>query len=143
RAARLAAGARRLRGCAGTHHRVVPGTRRLVATQQAGRRGDVRREGPVDVPTLDTTPIPGLLVVTLDVHGDNRGWLKENWQRAKMTELGLADFGPVQQNVSFNGARGVTRGVHAEPWDKFVSVVTGRADGAGAGLPECPPIGRT
>ena len=69
----------------------------------------------MSVPTLDTTPIPGLLVVTLDVHGDNRGWFKENWQRAKMTDIGLPDFGPVQQNDSYNGTRGVTRGVHAEP----------------------------
>ena len=31
------------------------------------------------------TPIPGLLVVRLAVHGDDRGWFKENWQREKMT----------------------------------------------------------
>ncbi|GAB48646.1 sugar nucleotide-binding protein [Mobilicoccus pelagius] len=79
---------------------------------------------------VHTTDIPGLLVVDLPVHGDNRGWFKENWQRAKMTGLGLPDFGPVQQNVSFNDEVGVTRGVHAEPWDKFVSVATGRVFGA-------------
>ena len=38
------------------------------------------------------TNIPGLLVFDLPVHGDNRGWFKENWQRAKMLELGLPDF---------------------------------------------------
>ena len=76
------------------------------------------------------TAIPGLLVVDLDVRGDNRGWFKENWQRAKMTALGLPDFGPVQNNVSFNAAAGVTRGIHAEPWDKLVSVATGRIFGA-------------
>ena len=27
------------------------------------------------------TGIPGLKVVELSVHGDNRGWFKENWQR--------------------------------------------------------------
>jgi dTDP-4-dehydrorhamnose 3,5-epimerase len=95
------------------------------------------------VPTLDTTPIPGLLVVTLDVHGDNRGWFKENWQRAKMTALGLPDFGPVQQNDSYNAARGVTRGVHAEPWDKFVSIATGLAYGAWVDLREGPSFGTT
>lgn len=82
------------------------------------------------MPTLDSTPIPGLLVVHLDVHGDDRGWFKENWQRAKMIDLGLPDFGPVQNNVSYNSATGVTRGIHAEPWDKFVSVTTGRVFGA-------------
>jgi dTDP-4-dehydrorhamnose reductase len=76
--------------------------------------------------SIETTPIPGLLVVHLPVHGDARGWFKENWQRAKMTALGLPDFGPVQNNVAFNAARGATRGVHTEPWDKFVSVVTGK-----------------
>ncbi len=76
------------------------------------------------------TAIPGLLVIDLDVRGDNRGWFKENWQRAKLTALGLPDFGPVQNNVSYNAAAGVTRGVHAEPWDKLVSVATGRIFGA-------------
>ncbi|WP_416339491.1 sugar nucleotide-binding protein [Raineyella sp.] len=76
------------------------------------------------------TAIPGLLVIDLQVHGDARGWFKENWQREKMTTLGLPDFGPVQNNVSFNPQVGVTRGIHAEPWDKLVSVATGRAFGA-------------
>jgi dTDP-4-dehydrorhamnose 3,5-epimerase/reductase len=76
--------------------------------------------------SVQQTPIPGLLVVHLPVHGDARGWFKENWQRAKMTALGLPDFGPVQNNMSFNARRGATRGIHTEPWDKFVSVATGR-----------------
>ena len=76
------------------------------------------------------TNIPGLLVFELPVHGDNRGWFKENWQRAKMTALGLPDFGPVQNNISFNAKRGVTRGIHAEPWDKYISVATGEIFGA-------------
>ncbi len=76
------------------------------------------------------TAIPGLLVLSLPVHHDNRGWFKENWQREKMVALGLPDFAPVQNNVSFNTEAGVTRGMHAEPWDKLVSVVAGRAFGA-------------
>jgi len=88
------------------------------------------------------TEIPGLLVVDLPVHGDNRGWFKENWQQAKMTELGLPDFGPVQQNISFNDEVGVTRGIHAEPWDKFVSVATGRIFGAWVDLREGESHGR-
>jgi dTDP-4-dehydrorhamnose 3,5-epimerase len=75
---------------------------------------------------VNSTPIPGLLVVDLPVHGDSRGWFKENWQREKMVAAGLPDFGPVQNNVSFNDAVGTTRGIHAEPWDKWVSVATGR-----------------
>ena len=38
---------------------------------------------------VEETNIPGLLVFDLPVHGDNRGWFKENWQRAKMTALGI------------------------------------------------------
>ncbi|MGW9414885.1 sugar nucleotide-binding protein [Arthrobacter cupressi] len=88
------------------------------------------------------TPVAGLLLVDLPVHGDNRGWFKENWQRRAMTELGLPDFGPVQNNVSFNAAAGTTRGIHAEPWDKFVSVVAGRAFGAWVDLREGEGFGR-
>ncbi len=87
------------------------------------------------------TNIPGLLVFDLPVHGDSRGWFKENWQREKMTALGLADFGPVQNNISFNDAVGTTRGIHAEPWDKWVSVATGRIFGAWVDLREGPTFG--
>ena len=77
-----------------------------------------------------STTIDGLVAYDLPVHGDDRGWFKENWQREKMTALGLPDFGPVQNNISFNTERGVTRGLHAEPWDKFISVANGRVFGA-------------
>jgi len=87
------------------------------------------------------TPIPGMLVWELPVHGDNRGWFKENWQREKMLAAGLADFGPVQNNISFNDAVGTTRGIHAEPWDKWVSVATGRIFGAWVDLREGPSFG--
>ncbi|WP_067781737.1 bifunctional dTDP-4-dehydrorhamnose 3,5-epimerase family protein/NAD(P)-dependent oxidoreductase [Actinomyces vulturis] len=88
-----------------------------------------------------STPIPGVLVIDLTVHGDNRGWFKENWQREKMLELGLPDFGPVQNNISFNDEVGVTRGIHAEPWDKYVSVATGRVFGAWVDLREGETFG--
>ena len=91
--------------------------------------------------TRTETPIPGLVVFDLPVHGDSRGWFKENWQREKMTEAGLPDFGPVQNNVSFNDKAGTTRGIHAEPWDKFVSVATGRIFGAWVDLREGPTYG--
>ncbi|MFR2951219.1 MAG: sugar nucleotide-binding protein, partial [Collinsella intestinalis] len=80
--------------------------------------------------TAAETNIPGMLVFDLPVHGDSRGWFKENWQREKMRALGLPDMGPVQNNISFNDRKGVTRGIHAEPWDKFISVACGRVFGA-------------
>ena len=82
------------------------------------------------------TGIGGLKVVDLAVHGDSRGWFKENWQRAKMTALGIPDLRVVQNNVSYNDSRGVTRGIHAEPWDKFISVARGSVFGAWVDLRE-------
>ena len=76
------------------------------------------------------TNIPGVIVFDLPVHGDARGWFKENWQREKMVALGLPDMRPVQNNISFNERAGVTRGIHAEPWDKLISVATGSVFGA-------------
>ena len=85
---------------------------------------------------VQKTAIEGLLIAELPVHGDSRGWFKENWQRAKMTALGVPDIRMVQNNVSFNAQRGVTRGVHAEPWDKWISVATGCIFGAWVDLRE-------
>ena len=86
--------------------------------------------------SVTDTGIAGLKVVELSVHGDNRGWFKENFQRAKMCALGIPDIRYVQNNVSFNAKRGVTRGIHAEPWDKFISVATGSVFGAWVDLRE-------
>lgn len=80
--------------------------------------------------SIHQTAIPGLLIIDLPLHGDARGWFKENWQRAKMIDLGLPDFAPVQNNMSFNATAGSTRGLHAEPWDKLISLAHGRIFGA-------------
>jgi dTDP-4-dehydrorhamnose reductase/dTDP-4-dehydrorhamnose 3,5-epimerase len=97
----------------------------------------------VTLPSLETTPIPGLVVVRLDRRDDARGFFKENWQREKMLAIGLPDFGPVQNNVSYNADRGVTRGIHTEPWDKFVSLATGRIFGAWVDMREGDSFGAT
>lgn len=109
-----------------------------------GSRGTsepVTKGRPTDL-AVRTTAIPGLLVLDLPLHGDDRGWFKENWQRAKMTALGLPDFGPVQHSVAHNTGAGVTRGFHAEPWDKLVSVAAGRVFGAWVDLREGAGFGR-
>jgi len=90
----------------------------------------------------EETTIPGLLLFDLTVNGDNRGWFKENWQREKQNALGLPDFGPVQNNISFNAEKGVTRGIHAEPWDKYISVGSGSVFGAWVDLREGETFGR-
>ncbi len=67
--------------------------------------------------------IDGVLKFTLVVHGDDRGWFKENYQQAELQALGLpVDFVPVQNNVSYNAEAGVTRGIHAEPWEKYIGI---------------------
>ncbi|HET8915010.1 MAG TPA: dTDP-4-dehydrorhamnose 3,5-epimerase family protein, partial [Propionibacteriaceae bacterium] len=91
---------------------------------------------------IKQTPIPGLLIISLDISADSRGWFKENWQRQKMVALGLPDFAPVQNNMSFNNRIGATRGIHAEPWDKLVSLATGRIFGAWVDLRQGEGFGR-
>lgn len=90
----------------------------------------------------EKTPIPGLIVFDLSVLGDSRGWFKENWQREKMQKIGLPDFGPVQNNISFNTQKGITRGVHAEPWDKYISIGAGRVFGAWVDLRKGESFGK-
>ncbi len=74
--------------------------------------------------------IPGMIKFDLPVHEDHRGWFKENFQKEKMVELGFPvdffitsndDGNKLQNNISFSKA-GVLRGLHAEPWDKYISV---------------------
>ena len=89
------------------------------------------------------TDIPGFYIVDLVLHGDNRGWFKENYQKQKMEALGLPSFDVVQNNFSFNEELGVTRGLHAEPWEKFISVANGKVFGAWVDLRKGESFGKT
>jgi dTDP-4-dehydrorhamnose 3,5-epimerase/reductase len=90
--------------------------------------------------------IPGLFVVNLDVREDGRGWFKENYQEAKLRTLGIAtlqlDGNKLQNNISFNKETGTTRGMHAEPWDKYISMAAGRVFGAWVDLRQGPSFGQ-
>lgn len=88
------------------------------------------------------TVIPGFFEIDLVVHGDNRGWFKENYQKEKMEALGLPAFEVVQNNFSFNAQKGVARGLHAEPWEKFISVANGKVFGAWVDLRDGPSFGQ-
>ncbi len=78
--------------------------------------------------TAHQTDIPGLLWFEVTSVGDERGWYQENFQKAKLVAAGLPEaFQVVQNNISYNKHRGVTRGFHAEPWDKYISIAKGRA----------------
>ena len=63
--------------------------------------------------TVTESPIPGLFVVKLPVHGDNRGWFKEN-------------------HLVYVG----------EPWNKFISTANGRVFGAWCDLRKGDSFGR-
>jgi dTDP-4-dehydrorhamnose 3,5-epimerase len=88
------------------------------------------------------TIIPGLYEINLVVNGDNRGWFKENYQKEKLEALGLPKFNIVQNNISFNEMVGVTRGLHAEPWEKFISIASGRVFGAWVDLRKGSSFGK-
>jgi dTDP-4-dehydrorhamnose 3,5-epimerase len=71
--------------------------------------------------------IAGLYEITLDINVDDRGSFREAYQREKLLALGLPDLGIVQWNVSTNKQTGTLRGIHAEPWDKYIHVLSGDA----------------
>lgn len=88
------------------------------------------------------TTIPGMYVIDLVLHGDSRGWFKENYQQAKLEALGLPHFEPVQNNFSYNAEVGVIRGLHAEPWEKYISMACGRVYGAWVDLRQGDGFGK-
>jgi dTDP-4-dehydrorhamnose 3,5-epimerase len=90
---------------------------------------------------VEPTEIDGLWVIELDVHRDPEragASFREGFQAEKMTALGLPEFHPVQFNVS-ESPLGTLRGFHAEPWEKFIHVVSGTAFAAIADIrPDSP-----
>jgi dTDP-4-dehydrorhamnose 3,5-epimerase len=92
---------------------------------------------------VQETNIPGFYIIDLVLHGDTRGWFKENYQKEKLEALGLPAFDIVQNNFSFNAETGVTRGLHAEPWEKYISVANGRVFCAWVDLRKGDSFGQT
>lgn len=92
---------------------------------------------------VKTTDIPGLLIIELPVQVNPGGWFVENWHQADLTTSIGTGFLPVQHNITHVEKRGVTRGFHAEPWDRYVSVLSGRAFAAWVDLREGESFGRT
>ena len=91
---------------------------------------------------ITLTPIKGLEVFDLKVHEDQRGWFKENWKNDFTNRITNSGFVPVQNNVSMNLEIGTIRGMHAEPWDKYVSVASGRVHGAWVDLRDGEGFGK-
>ena len=76
--------------------------------------------------TIEKTAIEGLLVLSPDVHGDERGYFMESYNKKDFEKDGLFyDF--VQDNESLS-SKGVLRGLHFQkkhPQAKLVRVVQG------------------
>lgn len=89
------------------------------------------------------TSIPGLIVFDVSYVGDDRGYFQEKFQKAKLVAAGMPEaFDVVQNSLSYNQQAGVTRGFHAEPWDKYISVVTGEVFAAYVDLRDGPTFGK-
>jgi dTDP-4-dehydrorhamnose 3,5-epimerase len=93
--------------------------------------------------TAHQTDIPGLLIFDVSSIGDERGYFQEKYQKAKLVAAGMpAGFNVIQNSLSYNQELGVTRGFHAEPWDKYISVVTGKVFAAYVDLRKGPNFGK-
>lgn len=73
---------------------------------------------------VQETIIPGVIVIDLDIYDDERGSFCDAWQEEKVAALGLPPFVVRQWNVA-ESKKGVTRGIHVEPWDKYIHVTRG------------------
>ena len=76
---------------------------------------------------INQTAIPGLLDIDVTLIEDSRGWFQEKFQKAKLVAAGFPEnFNVVQHSLSYNKTVGTTRGLHTEPWDKYVSIISGK-----------------
>jgi dTDP-4-dehydrorhamnose 3,5-epimerase len=90
---------------------------------------------------IEKTRIEGLLVVRWDTHEDERGFFRQTYQTAELSEV-LGREIVWRQGNHARSRPGVLRGFHAEPWDKLVYVVRGSAMAAIADLrPHSPTFG--
>jgi dTDP-4-dehydrorhamnose 3,5-epimerase len=75
---------------------------------------------------VSKTDLPGVLVITPDVYGDDRGYFVEAWRSRRYAEVGLPEVF-VQDNLSMS-RRGILRGLHLQHPNgqgKLVQVVHG------------------
>jgi dTDP-4-dehydrorhamnose 3,5-epimerase-like enzyme len=92
--------------------------------------------------SVNTTKIPGMLVVNQVINADGRGWMKESFQRSKLLPLGLPeDFDPVGNQVASIRNRGFTRGIHADTVNKFITINRGEVFGVFVDLREGSTFG--
>lgn len=93
--------------------------------------------------TAHQTDIPGLIIFDVTDVGDERGYFQEKYQKAKLVAAGLPEeFNVIQNSIAYNKDQGAIRGFHAEPWDKYISVVTGKIFVAYVDLRKGPTFGK-
>jgi dTDP-4-dehydrorhamnose 3,5-epimerase len=93
---------------------------------------------------VETTPLEGLSIITLDIYRDDRGFFVERFNTSKFTSLGLpVNF--VQDNHSLSKPE-VLRGLHAQttpPQGKLVGAATGKIWDVAVDIrPESPTLGK-
>lgn len=66
---------------------------------------------------IENTKLAGVVIITPDVFGDNRGFFMESWSQKKMEEVGLF-YNFVQDNHSLSTVKGTLRGIHFQKGDK-------------------------
>ncbi|TDD27252.1 dTDP-4-keto-6-deoxy-D-glucose epimerase [Kribbella turkmenica] len=86
--------------------------------------------------------IPGLLHLELEVRPNDDGWFKESFHGARLAAAGVPPFEVRQHNVLYLAEAGITRGIHAEPWDKYLSPAAGRVFAAIVDLRDGDRFGR-
>lgn len=60
---------------------------------------------------VETTELPGVVILTPRRFADARGWFSESWNAEKMAAAGF-DLTFVQDNHSFSAPKGTLRGLH-------------------------------
>jgi dTDP-4-dehydrorhamnose 3,5-epimerase len=99
---------------------------------------------PIDQMKVETTPLADLRIITLDVHGDARGFFVERFNIQKFVDAGLpTDF---KQDNHSRSAPGVLRGVHYQSnptQGKLVGVLRGAIWDVAVDIrPESPTFGQ-
>ncbi len=79
---------------------------------------------------VESTPIDGLLIITMKQVTDDRGTVREFYRESAFLDAGLPSLGPwVQVNVT-ETRKGAIRGMHGEAMHKLVGLAAGSGFGA-------------
>lgn len=88
---------------------------------------------------FETTPIQGLLVITMKQITEGRGTIREAFRQSSFDTLHIEGVKTWAQVNVTETRRGAIRGMHAESMNKLVSIVAGEAFGAYVDLREDSP----